>query len=187
MNNSKQAPHSNPPGRHEKTANSLARHVIFLAAKDDKNLQSWVQLEVSELHQVSEHNVGLWTGRAEIVVSQGIRIDDSSIVVPFPPLSIAFQKDISLLLSMKQTTYSLFFVNRHSELLFSFNIEHTSINGGSYYSFFLKPQWGRKGDTISCRHQDITNALNRLTWDTLFHYLWSWENTLKVVVNHTRR
>lgn len=62
VNISKQAPHGNPPARHEKISTSLLIHVFGLSVQVDSNVPSWVKQEVNKLQNASENNARLWKG-----------------------------------------------------------------------------------------------------------------------------
>lgn len=87
VNKSKQAPHCTVTARHEIVAPSITVHLLSLAIQLESNVSSWVQQELNEIQLFSDHNCRLWDGIAGILLSQGARKDDSTMVALFPALS----------------------------------------------------------------------------------------------------
>lgn len=78
LSKSKQAPPGTPPARHEKMSTPLRRQLLALAGKLDTKIPFCVRKEFSELKHSSEEQMSYWTGRAEIVICHGIKLDDSN-------------------------------------------------------------------------------------------------------------
>lgn len=78
---------------HEDTRNSssLHRHLLGLAIEADTKISSWTKRKASELKRFSDINIKNGTGLAKLVLSSGMKLDVSAMVVPFPRLSFASQ------------------------------------------------------------------------------------------------
>lgn len=62
-----------PSSRHEKVNTLVPKHLLGPPVIVNHNVLFWIGRKVSQLQHFSDHNAGLCTCRAEIVLSEGLR------------------------------------------------------------------------------------------------------------------
>lgn len=165
-----------PPAKHKKIVASPARQFGHLSFEEINNLLSWLKQKVHELKHLLDHTTRLWTGHAEMVLFQGIRIQHLTMIAPF--IYRMLQKhNISLLPSMKSTSFYSFFATSIEIRCLPFRFEHNKIKANSYLNYYFKLQDGYKSKAVPLRHPQFSKKSNKsyICW----HFR-KWENALKV-------
>lgn len=108
--------------------------------------------EIRLLKHCSDEMIMNLTSHAELFHSNGIKIDDSAPIFPFPPLSIASQAGYFTPQRTKAMRFFQRLLQCPRDKSTSFFIHHTVCNTRSHFNYCLKQHNVGQGMLISMRH-----------------------------------